>query len=105
MNDLLKLLGILAKTDLSFLLIAPPGHGKTTMILRTMPPGSLEMNDFTACSLRAALQIRPKVKRIVCSDFNLPMSHKSSVANLLTSEMLPLMAEGTKNLGAGNQVT
>jgi hypothetical protein len=90
---------------LSFILVGPPGTGKSKVILQYQAPSIHVTNDVTSAGLAEIMEddkLHAK-RHIVIPDFNIVVSHKSATSNLTISSLLTLMSEGILRIDDGRR--
>lgn len=89
----------------SIMLVAPSGGGKSLSLLRWRAPFIHHTNDITSGGLMDILASdhEDKIRSIILPDFNIPLSHKTSVTNLTMSNLLSMMSEGTARIDDGRK--
>jgi energy-coupling factor transporter ATP-binding protein EcfA2 len=88
---------------LSILLVGPSGAGKSKTVLRLQGEMIHRADDLTSQGLWQILSAdrENKITHIILGDFNLPLSHKTSVAGLTVASMLTIMSDGSMRLDDG----
>lgn len=87
----------------SCLLVGPSGGGKSMTLMRWKAPWIHHTNDITSIGMSDIIESDPKneIRSIILPDFNLPLSHRSSVTTLTVANMLSVMSEGTCRVDDG----
>jgi hypothetical protein len=104
-ESILRTSQLLNNRPVSALLVGPSGGGKSQTIMRFKAPWIHHTNDITTQGLAHILSTdkQEKLRSIILPDFNIPLSHKSSVVTLTVSNLLSLMSEGTCRIDDGRQ--
>jgi hypothetical protein len=90
---------------ISFILVGPPGSGKSKLILQFSCDSIHKTNDVTSQGLADIVQGDPvsMVRHLIIPDFNIVVSHKPTTSNLTVASLLTLMSEGVLRLDDGRR--
>lgn len=90
----------------SVILVGPSGAGKSKALLLyndARIPNIHMTDDLTAAGIDSIVMGDPESKKshILCPDFNVPLTHKDSVANLMAAKLMTLMSDGICRIDDG----
>lgn len=90
----------------SVILVGPSGAGKSKALLiynDVRIPTVHMTDDLTSAGIDSIVTSDPESKKahILCPDFNVPLTHRDSVANLMAAKLMTLMSDGVCRIDDG----